>query len=173
MWDKWFRQWLEAIFWWLPNKERDEQASPDAPKQEETADQRREEPQSYEATAPEPEPLDEPPAAQPVKPEAEAEAPKQPGDETVAKPQRSRAKTDSSKTRAKSKPDAQSDDLTAIKGLGPVMQRKLAEIGITSFKHLAEADAQTLTDQLKPSQRTVTKEKVEGWQSEAQKLQKS
>lgn len=40
------------------------------------------------------------------------------------------------------------DNLTVIKGIGPVYQRKLHDLGINSFKQLAEADPDKLRRQL-------------------------
>lgn len=40
------------------------------------------------------------------------------------------------------------DDLTRIEGVGPVMQARLAKAGITTFAALAEANADSLRDQL-------------------------
>lgn len=55
------------------------------------------------------------------------------------------------------------DDLTNIKGIGPAMQRELEALGLTTFDELASADAEALTDKLKPSQRTLTTDKVKAW----------
>ncbi|MBT8202688.1 MAG: hypothetical protein HKN74_12195 [Acidimicrobiia bacterium] len=41
-------------------------------------------------------------------------------------------------------PAATADDLTAIKGIGPVYAEQLSELGIRSFSDLATADAEAL-----------------------------
>jgi predicted flap endonuclease-1-like 5' DNA nuclease len=41
-------------------------------------------------------------------------------------------------------PDRPADDLTAIKGIGPVYASRLADIGIASFHTLAETDSHTI-----------------------------
>jgi predicted flap endonuclease-1-like 5' DNA nuclease len=48
-------------------------------------------------------------------------------------------------------PAAVPDDLTAIKGIGPVFAARLAEIGITSFHTLADADPRTIASATKAS----------------------
>ncbi len=40
------------------------------------------------------------------------------------------------------------DDLTAIKGIGPVYAARLEDIGIRSFRGLAETDADTIADSI-------------------------
>ncbi len=40
------------------------------------------------------------------------------------------------------------DDLTAIKGIGPVYAARLDEAGVTSFRALAESDATALAGRL-------------------------
>ena len=140
MWDRWFRQWLNAFFWWLPRKDRDEESPP---RQEGRSEQEERRPPAAEAR--------EEPAGQEEQPRPAAEVAPEPA----------------------TSPQAGPDDLTVIKGLGPAMQRKLEAAGISSFKQLAEADAQALTDELKPSQRTITREKVEEWIEEARKRQDS
>lgn len=45
-------------------------------------------------------------------------------------------------------PETSSDDLTAIKGIGPVYAARLDEAGVRSFRALAEADASALADSL-------------------------
>ena len=44
------------------------------------------------------------------------------------------------------------DDLTVLKGIGPVVQEKLRSLGITTFRDLAAADPERLTEQLKGKQ---------------------
>jgi predicted flap endonuclease-1-like 5' DNA nuclease len=45
-------------------------------------------------------------------------------------------------------PDEAADDLTAIKGIGPVYASRLDERGVHSFRALANADAATLATSL-------------------------
>ena len=45
-------------------------------------------------------------------------------------------------------PDESSDDLTAIKGIGPVYAARLDERGVSSFRALADADAAALAASL-------------------------
>ena len=53
--------------------------------------------------------------------------------------------------------DAGSDDLTTIKGIGPVTAEKLQEAGITSFDELASADAEELGGAIGSSEATVAR----------------
>lgn len=45
-------------------------------------------------------------------------------------------------------PDRPEDDLTAIKGIGPVYAARLEASGVTSFRALADSDATTLATNL-------------------------
>lgn len=54
------------------------------------------------------------------------------------------------------------DDLTAIKGIGPVVQQKLHALGIRTFDDLAAADPETLVEQLKGRQ-PISETLVRGW----------
>lgn len=45
-------------------------------------------------------------------------------------------------------PPTTSDDLTAVKGIGPVYASKLAAMGISSFRSLSEMAPQTVADAL-------------------------
>jgi large subunit ribosomal protein L21 len=55
------------------------------------------------------------------------------------------------------------DDLTAIRGIGPAMQRRLEGLGIRSQAALAAADAKTLTEQLKADRAVVSQTQVAAW----------
>jgi predicted flap endonuclease-1-like 5' DNA nuclease len=57
------------------------------------------------------------------------------------------------------------DDLTGIKGIGPVYAARLAEAGIASFAALATADAADLAEQT-----DAPEGQVEDWISQAQDL---
>jgi large subunit ribosomal protein L21 len=54
------------------------------------------------------------------------------------------------------------DDLTVIKGIGPVVQKKLHALGIRTFDDLAAADPGTLAAQLKGRQ-PISETLVRGW----------
>jgi predicted flap endonuclease-1-like 5' DNA nuclease len=54
------------------------------------------------------------------------------------------------------------DDLTVLKGIGPVVQEKLRSLGITTFRDLAAADPERLTEQLKGKQ-PISKAQVRAW----------
>ena len=54
------------------------------------------------------------------------------------------------------------DDLTVIKGIGPAVQEKLRSLGIKTFRDLARADPEALTEQLKGPQ-PISKARVRGW----------
>ena len=58
-----------------------------------------------------------------------------------------------------------SDDLTAIKGIGPAIARKLEAAGVRTFADLAAADPNDLADKI--ASRPVTAERVRTWISEA------
>lgn len=62
---------------------------------------------------------------------------------------------------------AQPGDLSEIKGIGPAIKTKLAQLGITTFADLAGADAGQLSKSL--NQRTITQERVRSWIAEAKK----
>jgi large subunit ribosomal protein L21 len=55
-----------------------------------------------------------------------------------------------------------SDDLTVIKGIGPVVQQKLQALGIRTFDDLAAADPETLAEQLKGRQ-PISRGQVQSW----------
>ena len=59
-------------------------------------------------------------------------------------------------------PASQPDDLTAIKGIGPVYATRLGSIGISTFHQLAEADSRTVADTL-----SLPFEAVSDWISQA------
>ena len=54
------------------------------------------------------------------------------------------------------------DNLTMIKGIGPVVQEKLRSLGIATFSDLARADPTTLAEQLKGSQ-PISEARVRSW----------
>jgi predicted flap endonuclease-1-like 5' DNA nuclease len=64
--------------------------------------------------------------------------------------------------RTKAASDAVPDDLTVIKGIGPVVQQKLHAVGIRTFDDLAAADPARLVEQLKGRQ-PISEALVRGW----------
>ncbi|MDZ7712895.1 MAG: helix-hairpin-helix domain-containing protein [Rhodovibrio sp.] len=62
---------------------------------------------------------------------------------------------------------AKPGDLSEIKGIGPAIKTKLAQLGIKNFADLAGADANQVAKSL--DQRTVTPERVRSWIAEAKK----
>ena len=62
---------------------------------------------------------------------------------------------------------ADGDDLTVIKGIGPVVQTKLRSFGITSLAALAASDPEALAAKLKTSQ-PISTTRVKGWIEAAQ-----
>lgn len=62
---------------------------------------------------------------------------------------------------------AKPGDLSEIKGIGPAIKTKLAQLGIKNFADLAGADAGQVAKSL--DQRTVTPERVRSWIAEAKK----
>jgi predicted flap endonuclease-1-like 5' DNA nuclease len=93
------------------------------------------------------------PSAQPPEPAAES-APK-PAAESVPKPAAASAPKPAP---ASDRPD----DLTVIKGIGPVVQQKLHALGIRTFDDLAAANPETLAEQLKGRQ-PISQALVRGW----------
>jgi predicted flap endonuclease-1-like 5' DNA nuclease len=70
---------------------------------------------------------------------------------------------------APEKPARVAADLTVIKGIGPALQKKLAELNIINFGDLAEADPEMLTNKLKGSQ-PISPAKVRSWTESARTL---
>lgn len=59
-------------------------------------------------------------------------------------------------------PDETTDDLTAIKGIGPVYASRLDESGVSSFRALANADATALAASL-----GISSKAAEAWIAQA------
>lgn len=55
------------------------------------------------------------------------------------------------------------DDLTAIRGIGPAMQKRLVAMGIHTHADLAAADVDTLTERLKADKAVVSRDQVRRW----------
>ena len=72
---------------------------------------------------------------------------------------------------AETTPETPSDDLTAIKGIGPGIVRKLDTLGVKTFADLAEADPDRLAADL--ALRQVTAARVREWIAEAKKQTRS
>ncbi len=103
--------------------------------------------------APEPSPV---PAPKPAAPQAKAPAPGAAGEG----PAPERMPTQAAAERAPQK--RAPDDLTVIKGIGPVVQQKLQALGIRTFADLAAADADALAEQLKGRQ-PISRGQVQSW----------
>lgn len=166
MWQQSIRRWMNRIFRWLPRDERHSEAEPEkaGAKWSGTAGepQQRSAEFSRESIADTTEPRQEP-----VSPESkpEAKAPSAPS-KTGSAP--TREAKPAGKARA-SGSDAAAREVTAIKGIGPAMQAKLASLNIRTVGDLAEADATSLLEDLKPTQRNLTRERVEDWIQAARK----
>jgi predicted flap endonuclease-1-like 5' DNA nuclease len=138
MWDQTFKRWIDLVFWWLPKQET---AQPPAPRASEPN--------------PEPTPRQAAPEAEP----APGAMQKRPGraEEPAAEPTPQQAAAERAAPRKRAP-----DDLTVIKGIGPVVQQKLQALGIRTFADLAAADADTLAEQLKGRQ-PISRGQVQGW----------
>jgi predicted flap endonuclease-1-like 5' DNA nuclease len=139
MWDQTFKRWLDLVFWWLPKHEATEQPSAQAA-----------EPAAPPAAASEPAPR----AAEP----ATVHAP-EPVAPAAKEPPAGRAPKQAAAVAAS---DRAPDDLTVIKGIGPVVQQKLHALGIRTFHDLAAADPGALVEQLKGRQ-PISETLVRGW----------
>lgn len=64
-----------------------------------------------------------------------------------------------------SEPAATGDDLTRVKGIGPVYRARLEQAGFTTFSALSSADAADIA-----SAAEVTADKAEGWVRQAGEL---
>ena len=60
-------------------------------------------------------------------------------------------------------PEAAPDDLTEIKGIGPVYAGRLEVLGITTFRALSESDQRVIADSL-----GISNNAAAGWISQAQ-----
>jgi predicted flap endonuclease-1-like 5' DNA nuclease len=139
MFEQWYNFWRDWMFWWLPGGDAPEGKQPD--KQPEK------------------------PAQAETKPKAAA---KTGGGQTADAPAPAAGKSSAGAASGSSTaPAGGSDDLTAIKGIGPAIQRKLAAVGVESFADLAAADASDLAQKI--GSRPVTAERVRAWIAEARK----
>jgi predicted flap endonuclease-1-like 5' DNA nuclease len=60
---------------------------------------------------------------------------------------------------------AVADDLTEVKGIGPIYRSRLADVGVTTFAGLAGADAGELSAAI-----GVSDQQIEDWQRQARTL---
>ena len=131
MWEELFRRWSDLLFWWLPREQEQPQ-----PRKETARPKQAEPPVAEEAPQARPaEPVTkEPPPARPEKapqpPTEEAPVPEPARPEQVEAP----------------------DDLTVIKGIGPVMQDRLRSFGVATYRDLAAADPEALAEKLRAFQ---------------------
>jgi len=139
MWDQTFKRWIDLIFWWLPKQEAAEPptSKPAAPAED----------APHQA------------AAQRAAP-APKTAPRHTAEASEKRPTESPPKQAAPERAATT--EAAADDLTVIKGIGPVVQRKLHALGIRTFGDLAAADPARLTEQLKGRQ-PISQALVRGW----------
>ena len=107
---------------------------------------------------------DEPEETKPAQPAQKKSAPAEPkteaADVEAAASQRSGSKEPSATA-------TQADDLTAIRGIGPAIARKLEALGVTTFADLAAADPDDLAAKI--ARRPVTSNRVREWIAEAKK----
>jgi predicted flap endonuclease-1-like 5' DNA nuclease len=57
------------------------------------------------------------------------------------------------------------DDLTEVRGIGPVYQHRLADIGVTTFAQLAACDAASIAEQVE-----VRESQVREWMDQAREF---
>jgi len=165
MWDQTFKRWLDLVFWWLPKheatKQPSAQAAEPAPKQ---AAPQPEAPAAPRAAAPKPAPRAAEPAAAP-RPAPRGVEPAAVGAPEPVAPQAKEPPAGAAPKQAAPVAAASErapDDLTVIKGIGPVVQQKLHALGIRTFNDLAAADPGALVEQLKGRQ-PVSETLVRGW----------
>ncbi|MDZ7809495.1 MAG: DUF4332 domain-containing protein [Arhodomonas sp.] len=163
MWTEWLKRWMEMVFWWLPQEQRPERggttAGRDSARRSSTSPGSAGGEAANDAASGAGRPSGPAAAASPAAASGTADEEAGPAAEP---PQRAREQA------PEASPDAVVvDDLTAIKGIGATMQERLAELGIRSFRELADTDADRLTEQLKARQIVISRERVSGWVSAA------
>ncbi|HKJ95284.1 MAG TPA: helix-hairpin-helix domain-containing protein [Gammaproteobacteria bacterium] len=143
MWSEFFKRWLEMVSWWFPTS-RDEDST------EDRSAFRRERPHES-----------------PGRPQATRSTPREPGASASGSPATPPSPTTApspseagAAAPSEAKPD---DDLTAIKGIGAATQDKLHDQGIRTFRDLAGADSETLTEKLKATQMVISHNRVQQW----------
>ena len=153
MWNNLMRRWMEMAMWWLPKADDDRSsgnAAPSTPTDTPTRPASVPEADAEPAPAPAPEPEPEPEPEPTPEPEPEP-----------AKGQESEAPT--TPEAPAGEPDTTSDDLTAIRGIGPAMQKRLVAMGIRTRADLAAADVDTLTERLKTDKAVVSRDRIKRW----------
>lgn len=177
MWDIYIKRWMRFAFWWVPgigstSQPHQDPDSPDNPPgPTERASPKPESPDSKtdplsdrkttvaadQASAPD----------QATAPASDSAPTKAPDDrDTGEKPEKPASAQTSSGTDEAATSDG--DDLTAIKGVGPAVQKALEDAGVRSFKDLAKAEPEVLLEKVKSAQPTVSKARVESWIKGAQ-----
>lgn len=92
------------------------------------------------------------------------EAPAQsPAHEPRQSPTQAQAQTQATPSATPDAPAHGDEDLTAIKGIGPAMQKRLAHLGVTTPAQLASADADELTKHLKAGGAVISRNRVAEW----------
>lgn len=137
MFEEWLKFWRRWMFWWVPGVD--------------TADDDKKDTAAPQQSAPQQAAPQQPATKQPQAGAADA------GASASRQPASSEAPASS----------AAADDLTAIKGIGPAIARKLDALGVRTFAELAAADPDDLAARLES--RTVTADRVRTWASEAKK----
>ena len=157
MWNDLMRRWMELAFWWVPGQKDSNGNSRDSAP-EPTASQPNPPEQPGSSPQPKPEPEPEPkPEPEPV-PEPDPAPTSHP--EPKPMPEESQSNPSAEATTAAAGAGV---DLTDIKGVGPAMAKRLEKLGISSVLELADADATSLTEQLKADGAVVSEAKVAGW----------
>ncbi len=153
------KQWFDLFFWWLPRTDqRKEDAgatqTAEGSRQPEEAQPARAEEAPRESASARREAAPEAPTAEPS-PRAEAPAQQpEPARPTPA-------------AEAAAEAEAEADDLTVIKGIGPAIQQKLNNLGITTFADLARADPEGVAERL--DMRMASPNRVREWVAAAKK----
>ena len=145
MFEEWLKFWRRWMFWWVPGVD--------------TADDDKKYTAANRQSAPQ--------QSAPQQSAPQQSAPQQPA---TKQPQADAADSSASRQPASSQAPSSSaaaDDLTAIKGIGPAIARKLDALGVRTFAELAAADPDDLAARLES--RTVTADRVRTWASEAKK----
>jgi len=155
------KQWFDLFFWWLPRTDQRKEDSGAA----QTAERERapEEARPARAEAEEA-PRESAPAQREAAPETPAAAPSPRPEPEAPAPRPESARPAPA---AEAATEAEADDLTVIKGIGPAIQQKLNALGITTFADLAEADPDGVSERL--DMRMASPNRVREWVAAARK----